>query len=120
MAVFFLLYICEFNFFYISLQQNLTIFMENGLRQYKGELYRKFCLKLKKDKLFAKFLVLEYYFRFYNNPENNIKMIYDYILNKDKKSIMYGSWFKNGGRGTYLDGTDKDILLSEFFKHYKV
>ena len=93
--------------------------MENT-RQYKGEFYRKFCLKLKKDRLFAKFLVLEYYFRFYSNFENNIKLLYDYILDKNKDSIMYGSWFRDCARGTYLDGTDKDILLSEFFKHYKV
>ena len=94
--------------------------MKKKLREYKGERYRKFCLKLKKNRLFARFLILEYYFRFYENRNNSYKLIYNYLENKNKDNIMCGKWFKNGERGTYLDFTDKDVYLEDFFKHYKV
>lgn len=98
------------------------------LREYKGEMYRKFALKLKKDRLWSKFIIAEYYFRFYTNPSNGLLEIYNYIKNEDNKSTIPLSWFRGKNKGIYgsfLDNTlisdyDEDALLSDFFKHYKV
>lgn len=95
--------------------------MKDGLREYKGEMFRKFALKLKKERLWNRFIILEYYFRFYTNPENNLKCLYDYIKNKNEDCIMRKEWFNDeGGRGTHFDLSNYDILLKDFFKHYKV
>ena len=98
------------------------------LREYKGELFRKFALKLKKDKLWQRFIITEYYFRFYANLENNLLEIYNYIKDENKDNRVPLQWFvaKEKGRyGSYLDSMlvsndDKFILLKDFYKHYKV
>lgn len=97
------------------------------LRDYKGELFKKFALKLKKEGLWQKFIILEYYFRFYTNTSNGLLEIYEYIKNKNKDSVIPIQWFRNGKGlyGTYVEkdhiyDDDKDIKLSDFFKYYKV
>jgi hypothetical protein len=92
-------------------------------REYKGELFRKFALTMKKKKLWNKFRILEYYFRFYSLTTNSLVMIYEYLT--DEKSMMPKEWFDAYGEfrdycGTPFTNTDKDIKLSEFFKYYKV
>lgn len=98
------------------------------LREYKGEMYRKFALKLKKDGLWQRFIIAEYYFRFYVNPENSLIDIYNYIKDEKKDNILPLKWFRGkerGRYGSYLDNMlisdyDINVLLSDFFKHYKV
>ena len=98
------------------------------LREYKGELFRKFALKLKKDKLWQRFIITEYYFRFYTNPNNSLLEIYNYIRDEKKNNILPLQWFvaKEKGRyGSYLDSmlvsdNDNYMFLKDFFKHYKV
>jgi len=98
------------------------------LREYKGELFRKFALKLKKERLWQKFIILEYYFRFYSNLENNLIRLYEFIKNENNDEVLLLDWFKGkkkGRYGSYLDSMlfseyDRYILLSDFYKHYKV
>jgi hypothetical protein len=98
------------------------------LREYKGKMYRKFALKLKKEGLWQKFTILEYYFRFYTNPSNSLLELYKYIKNENNIEILPLRWFRGcekGRYGTYLDNMlisdyDETVLLSDFFKHYKV
>lgn len=102
--------------------------MKDGLREYKGEMFRKFALKLKKEGLWQKFIILEYYFRFYSNVENNLITLYKYLKNEDNDEVLLLDWVKGkekGRHGSYLDSMlfseyDKHILLSDFYKHYKV
>lgn len=102
--------------------------MKDRERNYKGELFRKFALKLKKEGLWQKFIILEYYFRFYSNLENNLITIYKYIKNENSDNVLLLDWIKGkekGRHGSYLDNMlfseyDRQILLSDFFKHYKV
>ncbi len=113
------LFFWNFNKFFIYLQKGVK--MKDGLREYKGEMFRKFALKLKKERLWNRFIILEYYFRFYINPQNSLKCLYDYIKNKNEDGIMRKEWFNDeGGRGTHFDLSNYDILLKDFFKHYKV
>jgi len=90
-------------------------------REYKGEHFRKFALRLKKEHLWHRFIVLEYYFRFYTNPNNTTKMLIEFYKNENgdcyipKEHLAYDQC-----RGTYFDGTNYDIKLSEFCKHYKI
>lgn len=94
-------------------------------RDYKSEVFRKFALKLKKEKLWNKFCLLEYYFKFYTLPTNSLVAIYEYIKNEKNDSIMPKEWFDKFGKykdytGTYFTNIDRDITLSEFFEHYKL
>ena len=93
-------------------------------REYKGELFRKFALKLKKEHLWHKFFVLEYYFRFYTNPNNSTARLIEFYKNKNDDAILLKEWFKNSKEthcdGTFFENTDCDIKLSEFYKHYKL
>lgn len=95
------------------------------IRKYEGEIFRKFALKLKKEKLWNRFRVLEYYFRFYADSDNSLCIIYDYIKNKDKDNIMLQEWFDKYGEfkdycATHFTNIGRDVKLEEFFKYYKV
>ena len=99
--------------------------MKDRERDYKGELFRKFALKLKKERLWNRFCLLEYYFRFYSSQTNSLYLIYEYIKDEENKAIMPKEWFDRCGKykdycSTYFTNSDSDIKLSDFFKHYKV
>ena len=95
--------------------------MRSGLREYKGEMFRKFALKLKKEGLWQRFIITEYYLRFYSNPMNNLNTLIDCYKNENDDYILYKSFFDlEDCRGSYFDGINEDIKLSEFFRHYKV
>ena len=116
----------DFNIFFISLQKDVK--MKDMIREYKGEMFRKFALKLKKEGLWQKFIVLEYYFRFYSNLENSLIRLYRYLKNENNDEVLSLDWVKGkekGRYGSYLDSMlfseyDRQILLSDFYKHYKV
>ena len=114
----------NFNKFSIYLQKGVK--MEKiAEREYKGELFRKFALKLKKEKLWNKFRLLEYYFRFYTLRDNSLNTIYEYIKNEEDDNIMPMEWFNSSGKykdycSTHFTNIDRNVNLSEFFKHYKV
>jgi len=81
--------------------------------RYKSKSFKKFAQKLKREKLWGKFRILEYYFELCDQRKGNSKeKIYEALNNPSKFSVANNRGYKIFGEGS--------IKLSEVFDYYRV
>ena len=77
--------------------------------------FRKFALKLKREGLWNRFRILQYYFRVFNDVNNNsLYDLYNCLKNPSSYTIM-----NNRGYKVFGDGLRK-VYVEEIFKYYCV
>lgn len=77
--------------------------------------FRKFALKLKREGLWNRFRILQYYFRVFNNVNNNsLYHLYDCLKNPSHYFIINKKGYKIFGGGL------RKVNLEEIFKYYCV
>lgn len=78
-------------------------------------MFRKFALKLKRERLWNRFRILQYYFHVYTTESNNsIYKLYDALKHPDKYDL-------ENRYNRYKIFGDKDYIpIEEIFKYYCV
>ena len=78
-------------------------------------IFRKFALKLKRERLWNRFRILEYYFHIYTTERNNsICNIYDALKHPRKYDIQ------NEHLNYGIFGNGKYVPLEKIFEYYSV
>jgi len=87
------------------------------MRRYDSKHFKFFMKKLKKEKLWGRFRLLEYYYRYYLDG-TSIRLLYNCLKDPDGYEIGYEKDLSKH----YLIWENKEgfVVLSDFFKYFRV
>ena len=83
--------------------------------RFTDEAFRKFALKLKRETLWNRFRILQYYFDVFNSKNaNGLDKLYDCLKNPSNYFMENNKGYKIFGGGF------REVGLNEIFEYYRV